>query len=105
MTRRFFFLASCIAIAACGAPGLEPGEGFVDVTGGQVWYRISGSGTAMPLILLHGGPGFPSYYLKPLEPLADERPVINNSYSSYQLEPLADESSSFHRCRQLVAIP
>lgn len=76
MTRRFFFLASCIAIAACGNPGLEPGEGFVDVTGGRVWYRISGSGTATPLILLHGGPGFPSYYLKPLEALADERPVI-----------------------------
>ena len=72
MTRRFLFLASCIAIVACGNPGLEPGEGFVDVTGGRVWYRISGSGTATPLILLHGGAGIPSYYLKPLEALADE---------------------------------
>jgi proline iminopeptidase len=27
-------------------------------------------------LLLHGGPGAPSYYLKPLAALADERPVI-----------------------------
>ncbi len=44
--------------------------------GGHIWYRIVGSGTRTPLILLHGGPGAPSYYLKPLLALADERPVI-----------------------------
>jgi proline iminopeptidase len=41
-----------------------------------VWYRIVGSGTRTPLLLLHGGPGAPSYYLKPLAALADERPVV-----------------------------
>jgi proline iminopeptidase len=48
----------------------------VEVPGGRVWYRIVGSGTATPLLLLHGGPGAPGYYLKPLAALADERPVI-----------------------------
>ena len=64
------------AAAACAPKGLEPGEGYIDVPGGKVWYRIVGSGTATPLLLLHGGPGAPSYYLKPLAALADERPVI-----------------------------
>ena len=63
-------------LAACKPAGLKPGEGFVDVEGGRIWYRIEGSGTATPLLLLHGGPGFPSYYLNPLAKLSDERPVI-----------------------------
>jgi proline iminopeptidase len=29
-----------------------------------------------PLVLLHGGPGVPSYYLNPMASLSDERPVI-----------------------------
>lgn len=72
----FMAAALLASVVACGPGGLRPGEGFVDVTGGKVWYRIVGSGTATPLVLLHGGPGFPSEYLKPLERLADERPVI-----------------------------
>ncbi|MEO7474442.1 MAG: hypothetical protein ABIY46_03825 [Gemmatimonadales bacterium] len=28
------------------------------------------------MILLHGGPGYSSFYLKPFEALADERPVV-----------------------------
>jgi proline iminopeptidase len=53
-----------------------PGDGYVDVPGGRIWYRVVGSGPGTPLLLLHGGPGAPSYYLKPLAALADERPVI-----------------------------
>jgi len=51
-------------------------EGFIDVRGGRVWYRIVGSGNATPLLTLHGGPGMPGDYLSPLEKLSDERPVI-----------------------------
>ncbi len=69
--------AIAVLLMACQPDGgLTPGEGYVDVTGGQVWYRIVGSGTATPLLVLHGGPGAPSYYLKPLSALGDERPVI-----------------------------
>ena len=51
-------------------------EGFVAVTGGRVWFQVLGSGDAIPLLALHGGPGFPHDYLEPLAALADERPVV-----------------------------
>lgn len=65
-----------IAVIGCGSRGLSPREGYVQVPGGRVWYRIVGSGTRTPLLVLHGGPGVPSTYLKPLAALADERPVV-----------------------------
>jgi len=69
-------LLGLLVLMGCQSAGLKPGEGYVDVPGGKVWYKIVGSGTRTPLLLLHGGPGAPSYYLKPLAALADERPVI-----------------------------
>lgn len=51
-------------------------EGYIDVEGGRVWYRVSGSGSNTPLVLLHGGPGAPSYYLDPLEAISADRPVV-----------------------------
>jgi proline iminopeptidase len=63
-------------LAGCSSRGLSPRTGMIDVPGGRVWYQIVGSGTKTPLLLLHGGPGVPSYYLKPLAALADERPVV-----------------------------
>ncbi|HEU5262798.1 MAG TPA: proline iminopeptidase-family hydrolase [Gemmatimonadales bacterium] len=74
-------VALLLVIAACGgggggSRGLTPGEGRVEVEGGRVWYRIVGSGARTPLVVLHGGPGVPSDYLKPLSALADERPVV-----------------------------
>lgn len=53
-----------------------PSTGHVAVPGGRVWYRVSGGGPGIPLLLLHGGPGFPGDYLAPLDVLGDERPVI-----------------------------
>lgn len=58
------------------APQLGPGEAKLAVDGGEIWYRKSGGGSGLPVILLHGGPGFNSYYLKPLEALGDQRTVI-----------------------------
>jgi len=55
---------------------LSPREGFIQVKGGKVWYRITGTGNKMPVLLLHGGPGVPSYYLDPLKELGKDRPVI-----------------------------
>lgn len=52
-------------------------DGFIDVVGGKVWFKIVGSGgKGIPLLVLHGGPGVPHDYLEPLEELADERSVI-----------------------------
>jgi proline iminopeptidase len=51
-------------------------EGRLDVPGGNIWYGIAGRGAGIPLLVLHGGPGFPSDYLWPLASLGDTRPVI-----------------------------
>jgi proline iminopeptidase len=78
-------LVLAAGISGCGdrakAPDRVPAapaarEGMLPVPGGRIWYRIVGAGAATPVILLHGGPGYSSYYLKPLEKLAADRPVV-----------------------------
>jgi proline-specific peptidase len=52
-------------------------EGYIEVPGGKIWYEISGADKPkVPLLVLHGGPGAPHYYLDPLKALAADRPVI-----------------------------
>jgi len=52
-------------------------EGYIDVPGGKVWYKITGKNKkGIPLIILHGGPGATHYNLEACELLSDERPVI-----------------------------
>jgi proline iminopeptidase len=55
---------------------LLPGEAYLPVADGKIWYRVAGNGGGTPVILLHGGPGFASYYMKPLEALGADRPVV-----------------------------
>lgn len=55
---------------------LTVGESRLAVKGGSIWYKVTGEGRGMPLMLLHGGPGFSSYYLKPFEDLCNDRQVI-----------------------------
>lgn len=80
MTRRL--LCCCLAITsvlactpATPATRIEP-EGFVNVPGGRVSYRIMGGGSKTPLLLLHGGPGGRSCVFSVLGELATDRPVI-----------------------------
>lgn len=78
-------VAGLAAALGCGDHATAPettreplvaGEGRIAVPGGEVHYEIVGSGTAVPLLVLHGGPGVSSVYLSPLRGLADERPVV-----------------------------
>ena len=62
----------------CFSQRIQPKEGFVNVQGGRIWYKIVGTGKGgVPLLLIHGGPGsrscegIPGYSL-----LSDERPII-----------------------------
>jgi proline iminopeptidase len=55
---------------------LRAGEGYIEVAGGRVWYRIEGSGPGTPLLLVHGGPAASSDYFQALTALGDERPVV-----------------------------
>lgn len=57
-------------------PNLKVGEGYLAVPGGKIWYKISGKSKGIPVVLLHGGPGFSSYYIKPLDALNKDRQVI-----------------------------
>lgn len=66
----------CLLTAPVRADSLKPGDGFANVPGGPVWYRIAGSGDGKPLLVLHGGPGGTSCGYSRLEPLGSERPVI-----------------------------
>ena len=61
--KRLIFVLMLIGYLAASAlsfgqsDSLSAGEGFVEVTGGKVWYKIVGSGTGIPLLMLHGGVG------------------------------------------------
>lgn len=76
MIRSLSCALAAFTLLSCSAPGSDSTEGLIDVEGGRVWYRIVGSGDATPLLLLHGGPGAPSYYLNPLERVSVDRPVV-----------------------------
>jgi proline iminopeptidase len=69
-----------LLLAACSIAtareGLAPRQGFIDVPGGPVWYRISGTGPGIPVLALHGGPGGVSCSFARLDPLGDRRPIV-----------------------------
>ena len=70
-------LIAIICVGSCRQKHeLPTGEGFINVDGGKVWYRVTGSGNKIPILVLHGGPGVPSYYLKPLDSLGKDRHII-----------------------------
>ena len=77
---RYSTLLTIVALgAACRTENAAlptPREARLAVPGGNVWYRISGTGRGTPVVLLHGGPGFSSFYLKPFEDLGDDRIVV-----------------------------
>src|SRR5439155_12516202 len=81
------------------APGSFEGRsvneerGEVEVEGGTVRYRILGAGERT-LVLLHGGPGGGSLYLKPLERLAgaDRRVVMYDQLGCGQSDRPQDPS-------------
>jgi proline iminopeptidase len=74
---------ACIALILCAVfstamaeERLVPRQGFIEVPGGPVWYRISGNGPGIPVLALHGGPGGTSCGFVRLEPLGDRRSIV-----------------------------
>ncbi|MGG1401316.1 proline iminopeptidase-family hydrolase [Bacillus salipaludis] len=52
-------------------------EGYIEVTGGKVWYQVfNKNAEGTPVIVLHGGPGSSCFSLQGLQALGNERPVI-----------------------------
>ncbi len=61
----------------CTCQDLQPGEGFVNVQGGRIWYKVLGDGDGLPLMVVHGGPGSRSCgSIAAFSLLSGERPVI-----------------------------
>jgi proline-specific peptidase len=50
--------------------------GFVSSVAGDLFYQKRGSGPEIPLVVIHGGPGFTSYALEPLFDLSGHFPVV-----------------------------
>lgn len=66
-----------VALASSALGGQVPvKEGFIQVEGGKVWYKLIGSGPKTPLVVLHGGPAMAHNYLNSLAGLAKDRPVL-----------------------------
>jgi proline iminopeptidase len=70
------FLIISVPVFAGTNPFLQPEEGYVDVNGGKVWYRIIGSGDQAPILMMHGGPGGTSRSFYLFEKLAKDQPLI-----------------------------
>ena len=51
-------------------------EGFLKVEGGKIWFERLGKQKNIPLVLVHGGPGYPHYGLNPLRKLDKDRTVV-----------------------------
>jgi proline iminopeptidase len=74
-----FLLATSFMCGACQAPATSslPDDGFVDVTGGRIAFRVMGDGPGTPVLVIHGGPGSSScIYPSTLTGIAEERPVV-----------------------------
>jgi proline iminopeptidase len=72
----FFLLSSCTGDKESKSPVLSFGESHLEVPGGKIWYKVTGNGKGVPVVLLHGGPGGSSFYLKPFEDLGNDRQVV-----------------------------
>jgi proline iminopeptidase len=69
--------AAVIGSAGCAARPPLPDDGFIDVPGGRVAFRVLGKTDGIPVLMIHGGPGITSCgHASTLGALAAQRPVI-----------------------------
>lgn len=77
----------------------EKREGFIPFPEGNVWFCLEGKsvrkGGGIPLVVLHGGPGFPHDYLESLKPLMAERQVLFYDQAGCGLSYRPNDVSSF----------
>ena len=71
----WIFLSS-LFLLACSNYHLKQGEGYIQVGGGKIWYRVFGEGKGTPIMMLHGGPGGTSRSFYQFEEIGKDRPII-----------------------------
>ena len=72
-----FLLMMSFVWGGCRAAPSLPDDGFVDVTGGRIAFRVMGDGPGTPVLVIHGGPGSSScIYPSTLTGIAEDRPVV-----------------------------
>jgi len=76
LTSIFTFFLIALFTGCKPEPQLKAGEGYVNVKGGKIWYRIIGEGKKTPILMLHGGPGGTSRSFYQFASLGEDRPVI-----------------------------
>lgn len=70
-------MAASASFMGCDVPASLPDDGFVDVPGGRVAFRVIGNGGKVPVLVIHGGPGASScLYPSTFTGIAAERPVV-----------------------------
>ena len=70
-------LAAALMLAASNPAWSLPEDGFVRVPGGRIAFRVIGTANAVPVLVIHGGPGGGSCsYAATMVPLSAERPVV-----------------------------
>lgn len=70
-------LIAASGLAGCASHRPLPDDGFVDVPGGRVAFRVIGGGGSVPVLLIHGGPGGTSCsYASTVDGIASSRPVV-----------------------------
>lgn len=70
-------LMASLLFSGCTTVRPLPADGFVQVPGGRVAFRVIGSGAAVPVLLIHGGPGATScVYASTMDSLAASRPIV-----------------------------
>ena len=70
-------LATLLTVVGCSTTRPLPDDGFVQVPGGRIAFRVLGEGSGIPVLMIHGGPGGTSCgYANTLNALAESRPVI-----------------------------
>ncbi len=80
-TQRRIGAALCAVLLAlagnCAALQPLPEDGFAKVPGGRVAFRVIGSGDAIPVLMIHGGPGGTSCsFAGTMRAVAQVRPVV-----------------------------
>ena len=70
-------LVLAITLLACGRADALPDDGFVDVPGGRIAFRVIGESEGIPVLIIHGGPGSRSCtYPSTFAGVAATRPVV-----------------------------